>query len=140
MILLDTNVISEMMKAEPDLAVTAWFRTQHNDDLFITTLSVAEIEYGISLLPEGRRRQQLANAARLMFATVFADKIMPFDHRAARHYAWVHARRKAAGKTISVIDAELAAICKSAAATLATRNTRDFTDLDLSLINPWDFP
>jgi predicted nucleic acid-binding protein len=138
MILLDTNVISEMMKENPNPAVAAWFKKQQNAELFITTLSVAEIGYGISLLPEGKRKQRLDDAANLMFKTLFADKIVAFDYEAARHYAWVQTARKTAGKTISVIDAELAAICKGTASALATRNIKDFTDLKLELINPWD--
>jgi predicted nucleic acid-binding protein len=138
MIILDTNVISEMMKVNPHPAVVAWFKEQGNDQLYLTTLTVAEIRYGISTLPKGKRKSSLETNATYMFSAVFADRIVSFDYDAACYYAMIHALRNDAGKTITVMDAEIASICKSNSAALATRNTRDFTNLHIKLINPWD--
>jgi predicted nucleic acid-binding protein len=138
MIILDTNIISEMMKKSPDQAVADWFKSQDNNQLYITVLTVAEIKYDISLLPEGKRREKLDTDASHMFNSVFRDKILSFDYDAAHHYPIAHQHRKAVGKTMTVMDAELAAICKSNNAALATRNTKDFTDISVELINPFD--
>jgi predicted nucleic acid-binding protein len=137
MIILDTNIVSEMMKESPDQTVANWFKSQDNDHLYITVLTVAEIKYGISLLPEGKRRETLNADASHMFNSVFKNKILPFDYDAAYHYPLAHQHRKAVGKTMTVMDAELAAICKSNNAILATRNTRDFTDTPIKLANPF---
>jgi predicted nucleic acid-binding protein len=138
MIILDTNIVSEMMKESPDQAVADWFKNQDNDQLYITVLTVAEIKYGISLLPEGKRKETLDSDASYMFNSVFRSRILSFDYDAACHYPVVHQYRKAAGKTMTVMDAELAAICKSNNAALATRNTKDFTAIPIRLINPFD--
>jgi predicted nucleic acid-binding protein len=138
MIILDTNIISEMMKENPDQAVADWFKSQDNDQLYITVLTVTEIKYGISLLPESKRKETLDSDASYMFNSVFRDRILSFDYDAAYHYPIVHQHKKAAGKTMTVMDAELAAICKSNNAALATRNTGDFTDTLIKLINPFD--
>jgi predicted nucleic acid-binding protein len=137
-IILDTNIISEMMKENPDQAVADWFKSQDNDQLYITTLMVAEIKYGIGLLPEGKRREKLDMDASRMFDSVFRDRILPFDYDAACYYPMAHQHRKAVGKTMTVMDAELAAICSSNNAALATRNIRDFTNTSVKLINPFD--
>ncbi|MDR1015509.1 MAG: type II toxin-antitoxin system VapC family toxin [Coriobacteriales bacterium] len=123
MIILDTNVVSEMMKDNPHPAVADWFKGQDNSQIYITVLTVAEIKYGISLLPEGRRKKTLDFDVSHMFNTVFKDRILPFDCDAAYRYPVIHQHRKAVGKTMTVMDAELAAICTSNDATLATRNT-----------------
>jgi predicted nucleic acid-binding protein len=138
MIILDTNIVSEMMKENPDQAVTDWFKRQDNNQLYITVLTVAEIKYGISLLPEGKRKETLDSDASHMFNSVFRNRILSFDYDAACHYPIAHQHRKAVGKTMTVMDAELAAICRSNNAALATRNIRDFTDTPIELISPFD--
>lgn len=137
MIILDTNVISEMMKAEPDAAVTAWYKAQRSESLYTTVITQAEIGYGIGALPEGKRKTSLSAASTLMFNTVFDKKTLPFNNLAASHYPQVVLTRKNNGNDITVMDAELAAICLANNAVLATRNTKDFTGLEITVVNPW---
>jgi hypothetical protein len=137
MIVLDTNVISELMRAAPADSVVAWVTSRPRAAVATTSVSVAEVRYGIGRLPAGRRRELLLAAADEVFAT-FQDKVLPFDAEAARHYADVVVEREQAGTPISGFDAQIAAICRSSNAILATRNTDDFTGLGLALVNPWD--
>lgn len=137
MIVVDSNVISEMMRDHPDPTVLAWVATAGR--LHTTAMSVAEIEYGIARLPAGRRRDQLAAAAVDVFAG-FRDVILPFDARAAHRYARVVADRESSGQPIATVDAQIAAICVDRRADLATRNTGDFTSTGIDLIDPWKAP
>ena len=136
MIVLDTNVVSELMRAAPETAVLAWLQATSSTGLYTTAVTVAEIRYGIARLPEGRRRQTLHQAANEIFAA-FPRQVLPFDLAAAAAYADVVASREQDGNPISGFDAQIAAICRSQAATLATRNTEDFTDTGIALIDPW---
>jgi predicted nucleic acid-binding protein len=136
MIVLDTNVVSELMRATPEPAVLAWLQQTFSTGLYTTAVTVAEIRYGIARLPEGRRRQTLHQAANEIFAA-FPRQVLPFDLAAATAYADVVASRERDGNPISGFDAQIAAICRSQAATLATRNTKDFTDTGISIIDPW---
>lgn len=137
MILLDTNVISEIMRPQPDSAVIAWLDRQHADSLFIPAIVKAEIETGIAILNDGKRKQSLLQAAELIFIH-FADRCLPFDGKTASHYASIIAFAKKQGRPISVEDAQIAAIARQHAASLATRNVTDFDFLaELILINPW---
>lgn len=138
MIVLDTNILSELMRSGPDGAVLAWMSRQSRMTLFITAITQAEILYGLALLPEGRRRDLLIAAARAMFEEDFSGRILPFDGEAARVYAEIASRRRQAGEPISQFDAQIAAITQSRGASLATRNTRDFLNCGITLINPWD--
>lgn len=138
MIVLDTNILSELMRSGPDGAVLAWTSRQSMMTLFITAITQAEILYGLALLPEGRRRELLIAAARAMFEEDFSGRILPFDGEAARVYAEIASRRRQAGEPISQFDAQIAAITQSRGASLATRNTRDFLNCGITLINPWD--
>ncbi|KAA8384976.1 MULTISPECIES: type II toxin-antitoxin system VapC family toxin [Acetobacteraceae] len=138
MIVLDTNILSELMRSGPDGAVLAWMSRQSMMTLFITAITQAEILYGLALLPEGRRRDLLIAAARAMFEEDFSGRILPFDGEAARVYAEIASRRRQAGEPISQFDAQIAAITQSRGASLATRNTRDFLNCGITLINPWD--
>lgn len=140
MIILDTNVISELMRAEPAPAVLAWIQSQPGLGLFTTTLAQAEILYGLALLPEGKRRDALQAAARAMFAADFADRILSFDTSAAPVYAQIAAARRLAGRPIAQIDAQIAAITRARGARLATRNVMDFEACGIELINPWSPP
>ncbi len=137
MIIIDTNVISEMMRGEPDPQVLAWTATAGR--LHTTAITLAEVEYGIARLPDGRRRDQLTAAAARVFAD-FDEVIVPFDARAARRYRAIAAIRDASGRPIATADAQIAAICASREASLATRNTADFDATGIGLINPWQVP
>lgn len=134
MIVIDTNVVSEMMRDNPDPNVLAWTDTAGR--LHTTAVTLAEIEYGIARLPDGRRRDQLTATAAGVFAD-FGDVIVAFDARAARRYAGIVTGREKAGRPIATADAQIAAICASRQATLATRNISDFDGTGISLTNPW---
>lgn len=139
MIVLDTNVVSELMAPTPSEAVLAWMSGQQAlDDLFITTITVAEILYGVELLPKGKRRERLLHEAEAMFAEDFAARILSFEEQAARIFAQIAASRRAKGRPIPSLDAQIAAISRAHAATLATRNTADFEGCGVRLINPWE--
>lgn len=137
MIVIDTNVISEMMRDGPDPVVLAWAATVGR--LHTTAITLAEVEYGIARLPAGRRRDQLSRAATDVFAD-FQDVILPFDVRAAYRYAEVVANREARGDPIATADAQIAAVCAARNAALATRNTGDFESTGIQLVNPWQAP
>lgn len=136
MIILDTNVVSELMKAEPDEQVIAWLGQQPVASLFTTTITQAEIFYGLSLLPEGRRKQALLEAANLMFIEDLADRILSFDASAAMSYSDILGERRRVGKTMSQFDAQIAAIAQSRGAKLATRNVKDFIDSGIDTVDP----
>ncbi len=137
MIILDTNIISEMMKLEPDARVVQWLGEQPVASLFITTITQAEILYGLSLLSDGKRKAALLGTAQSMFSEDFAGRILPFDGSAAETYPEIFLERRRAGKSISQFDAQIAAIAQSRGAKLATRNVNDFADCGLDIINPW---
>lgn len=137
MIVLDTNVLSELMRPAPEPAVLDWFAAQSTPALFVTAMTQAEILFGLELLPKGRRRTTLVAAANEMFEHDFAGRVLAFDSMAAVVYARIAATRGAAGRTIGQMDAQIASIALSHGATLATRNLPDFGDCDLELIDPW---
>lgn len=140
MIVLDTNVISELMRAWPEARVLDWLAARPSAGLFTTTLTQAEIFYGLALLPLGRRRDDLIAAAHPIFAHEFAGRILSFDSDAAMAYAEIAVRRRQAGQPITQIDGQIAAIVASRGARLATRNVRDFSDCGIDLIDPWMGP
>lgn len=135
MIIIDTNIISEMMRDGPDGRVAAWIESVGR--LHTTAVTLAEIDYGIARLPDGLRKNRLVAMAGAVFAD-FDDVILPFDARAARRFGGIVAGRESAGRPIATADAQIAAICASRQATLATRNTADFEATDISLLNPWN--
>lgn len=137
MIVLDTNVVSELMRAAPAPTVMAWLSEHPDNDLFTTAITVAEIRYGIARLPEGRRREALHQAATEVFAA-FPDQVLSFDLTSAGAYADVVAHRESLGNPIDGFDAQIAAICRVHAATLATRNTRDFAGTGIAVADPWE--
>lgn len=137
MIVLDTNVLSEILRPKPDSRVLVWFAAQPATSLFTTTLTRAEILYGIRVLPAGRRREKLDAAVNAIFDEDFLDRVLPFDDPAAIAFSEIAAHRKAVGRPMSQMDAMIAAIVRSRGALLATRNTDDFVDCDLSLVDPW---
>lgn len=136
MIVLDTNVVSELMRAEPAPAVIGWLQQNSGAGLYTTAVTVAEIRYGIARLPEGQRRESLHQAANEIFAA-FPRQVLPFDLAAAGAYADVVASRERLDHPIDGFDAQIAAICRTHAATLATRNTKDFTDTGIDVVDPW---
>ena len=137
MIVLDTNVLSEMMRLEPDPTVAGWFSAQPATGLFTTTITQAEVLYGIELLAPAGRRSRLATVAREMFAIDFAGRILSFDQPAAQAYAEIAAARRRTGRPIARRDAQIAAIARSRDAGVATRNLADFADCGIGLIDPW---
>ncbi|HET9680264.1 MAG TPA: type II toxin-antitoxin system VapC family toxin [Gammaproteobacteria bacterium] len=137
MIILDTNVISELIRPKPDTAVLSWLDKQPADDLFITAISVAELLYGTHRLPDGKRKTALRDSIEAMLEKYFSDTIAPFDTQAAIIYAELVAEHEKQGRMISMADAQIAAICRNHQTILATRNIKDFTHLGISLINPW---
>ena len=137
MILLDTNVLSELMKPAPEPAVIQWLDAQLDSQVFLTAITKAEIELGIALLPSGKRKDAFTGLAGTLFDE-FHDRILPFDANAAFYYANLVANSRKAGRTISVEDAQIAAITLANHLTLATRNSKDFEFIpDLLLTNPW---
>jgi predicted nucleic acid-binding protein len=135
-VVLDTNVVSELMRSAPAGGVLAWADRQDPAAVCTTSVTLAEVSYGIERLPPGRRRGLLQAAAEDVF-TAFADRILPFDAAAVGHYAQVVVEREHAGAPISGFDAQIAAICRLHDAVLATRNTSDFDHLGLELVDPW---
>lgn len=138
MIVLDTNVVSELMKAAPARPVAEWAGDHTSTNLFTTAVSQAEILHGVLLLPAGKRREAVRVAAVQMFAEDFVDRILAFDTEAAAVYAEIAAERRKAGKPISQFDAQIAAIVLSHGAELATRNVDDFEGCGIKVMNPWD--
>ncbi|HEV7372961.1 type II toxin-antitoxin system VapC family toxin [Arenibaculum sp.] len=138
MIVLDTNVLSELMRPAPAEAVLRWFSLQTGTSLFTTTISQAEIRFALTALTSGGRRDDLLAAAERMFEEDFADRVLPFDAAAARAFALLAAGRRRVGRPVGGFDAQIAAIASSRGAALATRNTADFRDCGLHLIDPWD--
>lgn len=137
MIVVDTNVTSELMRPSPSTTVSDWLRAQDTSELYTTAITVAEIHYGISRLPDGRRKDLLSQAAAEVFST-FADHVLPFDQSAAGEYAEVVVRRERAGNPISGFDAQIVSICRTHRATLATRNVTDFNNTGIDVTNPWN--
>jgi len=137
MIVLDTNVISEVLRQAPEPSVLDWLANQPRASLFTTTVTRGEILYGIRLLSDGKRRRGLWDAAKKIFDDDFADQVLRFDSDAADMYAEIAASRRAAGKPISQFDAMIVAMACSRGASLATRNVRDFEDCGVDVINPW---
>jgi len=137
MIVLDTNVVSELMRPTPSDQVVSWNRSQPAGELFTTAITAAEIFYGIERLPAGKRRVSLEVAAEGIFKDRFVGRVVGFDSYAARVFATIAARRRAIGKPISQSDAQIAAIVQVCGATLATRNLADFESCEIRLINPW---
>lgn len=137
MILLDTNVLSEFMRVQPSPAVVAWLNGQTPQAVWVSAISRAEIELGLALMPSSERQRRLHSAALAMFEEDFAGRCLPFDTAAASHYARLVAERTRQGRPISVEDAQIAAIALAHGLALATRNTRDFEGIDLTVVNPW---
>lgn len=138
MILLDTNVVSELMRIEPTQIVLDWFGQHDAVDLFISAITEAELRTGVAILPDGQRRSRLQMALDAMIDQDFQSRVVPFDSAAAKAYAQIAAQRRAAGRPIAEADCQIAAIARAAGAPIATRNVRDFEGCDIRVINPWN--
>jgi predicted nucleic acid-binding protein len=135
---LDTNVLSELMRDKPAVAVLDWFAQNTHEVMHVSAVTQAEILTGIALLPAGKRRNALALAADQMFEQDFAAHCLAFDAAAAKNYALLVAKRTRQGQPISTEDAQIAAIALASGLIVATRNTADFENIDgLTLVNPW---
>jgi len=137
MIIVDTNIISEMMKPFPTPCVINWLDNQKPSQLFITTITIAEITYGIHVLPNGNRRRSLETAFNKTIEEAFEHSILSFNKAAAHCYGKIMAQRKLSGRPLSMADGQIAAITFTHHFTLATRNIRDFVDCEIELINPF---
>jgi predicted nucleic acid-binding protein len=137
MIILDTNVLSELVRAKPDENVLAWLDARNSQDLQTTAITVAELLYGVQRLPNGRRKTGLRDAIDSMLADELAGKVLAFDGNAARQYATLVVARETAGRPIGAADAQIAAICRSHGAALATRNGKDFDATGITVMDPW---
>jgi toxin FitB len=135
-IILDTNVTSELMRAQPDPAVTAWLAAQPPTELSSTVVTVAEISYGLQRLPRGRRRRSLEQSYDSLFVDM-ADHVLAFDVEAALLYGPLVATKERAGIAMDPMDAQIACIAVCRGAMIATRNERDFADCGVRLVNPW---
>jgi predicted nucleic acid-binding protein len=136
-VLLDTNVLSELLRAAPEAAVMAWFGEQPAQSLYVSAVTQAEMMLGARLLPAGKRRTALEAALRGLFEEDFAQRVLPFGSDAVPFYVDVVSARRSAGRPISQFDAQIAAIALQHGAKLATRNTTDFEDCGIALVDPW---
>jgi toxin FitB len=136
MIILDTNVVSELMRPAPNDRVRQWISGRRADELSTTAITVAEIGHGIERLPDGRRKASLLSAAADLFAA-FGDLVQPFDARAAAWFGPVMVQRAGASLPIEGFDAQIASICRVHGAVLATRNVKDFVETGVDVIDPW---
>ena len=139
MIILDTNVLSEFMRVAPNPVVMDWIAQQVSSEIFVTTITQAEMYYGLALLPTGKRRSDMERAIQQMFEQDFSERILTFDSAVALEYAKLASFRRQISKPIAQSDAQIAAIALSKNAVLATRNIANFCDCHLTLVNPWKF-
>ncbi|HEY1301117.1 MAG TPA: type II toxin-antitoxin system VapC family toxin [Stellaceae bacterium] len=140
MILLDTNVISELFRPAPDAAVRQFLRGQPAEELFTSTICEAEIRYGLARMASGRRRDDLTARIVSFLDEAFRDRIVPFDSACAAFYGEIRALREAAGRPITIEDAMIAATARAHGAALATRNLADFEGTGIEAVNPWNSP
>lgn len=137
MIIIDTNVVSELLRASSAPAVEAWLADQDGADIYLTAISEAELRYGAAIMAKGRKQAMLAEAVDGMLREDFRSRILPFDRAAALEYANIAAERRAAGRPISQFDCQIAAIARAHGATIATRNVSDFEGCGVEIIDPW---
>jgi predicted nucleic acid-binding protein len=138
MIIVDTNVLSEAMRERPEPGVATWLDQQPKTEMFTTAVTKAEILYGIAISPLGQKRAARETAAESIFSGPFSGRILPFEDDATIHYAQIAALRRSRGREMQEADAQIAAIARLHGAALATRNTSDFEDCGIRLVNPWE--
>ena len=137
MIILDTNVVSELFRASPAPAVETWLADQVGADMYLTAISEAELRHGVSIMVGCQRQRLLALAVDGVLREDFRRRILPFDSAAALEYASIGAERRAAGRPMSQFDCQIAAIARSLGASIATRNVSDFEGCGVEIIDPW---
>lgn len=137
MILLDTNVVSEVMKVAPATAVLEWLNQQESRFLFLSAITIGEIEHGLRILPVGKRRLDLSERFEQFISKAFAERVLAYDDAAARIYGDVMGLRKEQGRPMSVPDGQIAAIARSGDMAIATRNTSDFEECGVDVVNPF---
>ena len=138
MIILDTNVVSEILRPVPEQHVVDWLAAQDGAVIYLTAITEAELRHGVAILPEGKRREGLAAMIDQIVREDFAGRVLPFDSPAAEVFAVIGVARRAIGRPILQADCQIAAIARVHGATVATRNTPDFADCGINLINPWN--
>lgn len=138
MIILDTNVLSALMQAQPDVRVIDWLDRQAPESIWITSITLFESRLGLALLPEGRRRQALEAAFERLLNEHLQNRVLGFDAAAALEAAMLAAARQRAGRPVDLRDTQIAGIAAARRASIATRNLRHFQDLSVPVINPWD--
>lgn len=138
MILLDTNIVSRIMAPAPAQAVIDWLNAQDTVTLYLSTITIAEIGYGLWVLPDGKRRRSLEDRFEKFVAQGFEQRILNFDQRAARLYPEVMGHRRTVGRPLGVLDGQIASIARANDLAIATRNVRDFEECGLELINPFE--
>ena len=140
MIILDTNVISELLRPAPEPKVEHWLSAQDGLNVYLTSISEAELRYGLAIMGNGKRRAALVDAVDRILREDLAGRILPFDSSAAQSFATIAAARRSAGRPIAQADCQIASIAHTRGATVATRNTPDFEGCEIDLINPWTGP
>jgi len=136
-IILDTNVVSTLMNQLPEPLVVDWLDRQPSAKIWVTTISIYELRFGIAIMPDGRRRRELAAAFEVVLTEDLENRVLPFDEAAARASAELAARRRLAGNSMEIRDNQIAGIALVHRAVLATRNTKHFRGVGLRLIDPW---
>ncbi len=135
--LLDTNVVSELVRKSPNPAVVTWVSAHALEDLFLSAVSEAELRYGVAILPVGRRRDRMFFQIEAMLREAFEDRVLPFDSDAAGAYGNIAAGRRSTGRPVAVADCQIAAIAASRGMAVATRNVRDFENMGIEIVDPW---
>jgi hypothetical protein len=137
LIVLDTNVVSALMRREPDLVVEAWLDALPPESIWTTTITVFEVRLGLEIMAAGRRRRQLEDAFAKALEVDFESRVLPFDQAAAQAAGRIAAERRRVGRSVEIRDIQIAGIVNARKATLATRNTRHFEGCGLALVDPW---
>lgn len=138
MILLDTNVVSEAMASAPNRAVLEWLNDRETESLYLSTITIAEIGYGLETLPDGRRRRTLSDRFERFVTTGFSHRVLSFDETAARVYGELMAHRRKQGRPMSALDGQIASIARASRFAVATRNVRDFEECGVEIVNPFE--
>ena len=138
MIILDTNVLSALMRTQPDKNVVAWLDRQPAESVWITAINVFEIRYGLNQLPPGKRRKALEDAFVALLREDLEERVLPFDAAAADYAARLAGERRRKGRAVDMRDTQIAGICEARNAILATRNIRHFEDIGTPIVNPWE--
>lgn len=139
MIVLDTNVVSEILRPEPELKVRTWLDDQNKGDVFLSVISIAELRYGALIMPQGERRKSFIMALDRILRQDFRFNKLSFDDSAAEAYGSIAADRHRIGRPTKQMDGQIAAICYTQGAAVATRNVKDFEECGIDIINPWDY-